>query len=158
MSLRAQLAASLLLAGAAALPIVPGAVRADDAAAITTESPDLTTTSGAEIYAHICRGCHMAGGTGAQGAGYYPKLAGDPKLVSWEYAAVTVLRGRKAMPAFGLSNDLPGPMHEVHLSDAQIAAVVNYVRTSFGNHWKNSVTAADVAKLPHPTESRVAGD
>jgi mono/diheme cytochrome c family protein len=56
------------------------------------------------------------------------------------------------MPAFGLSNDLAGPMREVHLSDEQVAAVVNFIRTNFGNHWKNTVTAADVAKLPHPTE------
>jgi len=152
MSARLLLGAALALAAAAALPSLPRVARADDAAAVTTETTDLATTSGAEIYAHICRGCHMPGGTGAVGAGYYPKLAGDPKLVSWEFAAVTVLHGRKAMPAFGLSNDLAGPMREVHLSDEQVAAVVNYVRTNFGNHWKNTVTAAEVAKLPHPTE------
>jgi mono/diheme cytochrome c family protein len=148
---RAVRAAALSLAAAASLAPGPRPARADDAAAVTT-ARDLATTSGAEIYGHICRGCHMPGGTGAVGAGRYPQLAGDPKLVSWEYAAVTVLHGRKAMPAFGLSNDMAGPMRAVHLSDEQVAAVVNYVRTHFGNHWKSTVTAADVAKLPHPTE------
>jgi mono/diheme cytochrome c family protein len=152
MSARLKIAAALTLMAAVSLPTVPGAARADDSAAVTTTTSDLATTSGAEIYAHICRGCHMPGGTGAVGAGYYPKLAGDPKLVSWEFAAVTALHGRRAMPAFGLSNDLAGPMREVHLSDEQVAAVVNFIRTNFGNHWKNTVTAADVAKLPHPTE------
>jgi mono/diheme cytochrome c family protein len=151
MSVRWALVAALTLAAAAALPMLPRAAQADDAAAVTT-TPDLATTNGAEIYAHICRGCHMPGGTGAVGAGYYPKLSGDPKLVSWEYAAVTVLQGRRDMPAFGLSNELPGPLRDVHLSDEQIAAVVNYVRTNFGNHWKNTITAADVGKLPHPAD------
>lgn len=152
MSARWVVVAVLVLTAAAALLVSSGAARADDSAAVTTTTPDLETTSGAEIYAHICRGCHMPGGTGAVGAGYYPKLAGDPRLESWEYAAVTVLHGRRGMPAFGLSNDLAGPLREVHLNDEQIAAVVNYVRTSFGNHWKKTITAADVAELPHPTE------
>jgi mono/diheme cytochrome c family protein len=37
-----------------------------------------------------------------------------------------------------------------HLSDAQIAEVVNYVRSNFDNHYKADVTAKQVAALPHP--------
>jgi mono/diheme cytochrome c family protein len=37
------------------------------------------------------------------------------------------------------------------LSDAQVADVVNYVRSHFGNQWKGSVTADQVAALPHPS-------
>jgi mono/diheme cytochrome c family protein len=37
-----------------------------------------------------------------------------------------------------------------HLSDAQIADVVNYVRSHFGNRWKDKATSAQVAALPHP--------
>jgi mono/diheme cytochrome c family protein len=107
--------------------------------------------SGAEIYAHVCQACHMPQAQGAVGAGHYPKLAGDPALVSWQYAALTVLNGKNGMPAFGL----PADQYEfvfgaVHLSDAQVAEVVNYVRSHFGNKWKSSVTAAQVAALPHP--------
>jgi mono/diheme cytochrome c family protein len=36
------------------------------------------------------------------------------------------------------------------LSDAQVAAVVNYVRTRFGNKFKANATAAQVGALPHP--------
>jgi mono/diheme cytochrome c family protein len=107
--------------------------------------------SGAEIYAHVCQACHMPQAQGAVGAGHYPKLAGDPALVSWQYAALTVLNGKNGMPAFGL----PADQYEfvfgaVNLSDAQVALVVNYVRSHFGNKWKASVTAAQVAALPHP--------
>ena len=35
----------------------------------------------------------------------------------------------------------------VTLSEAQIAAVINYVRTNFGNQYKDSITAAEVVAL-----------
>ena len=36
------------------------------------------------------------------------------------------------------------------LSDEKIAEVVNYVRSHFGNKYKDKVTASQIAKLPHP--------
>ena len=107
---------------------------------------------GADIYGHICQACHMAQGQGAVGAGHYPKLAGNRALVSWQYVALTVLNGKKGMPAFGLPGDpFIFPFGAVHLSDAQVADVVNYVRSHFGNKWKGNVTADQVAALPHPS-------
>jgi mono/diheme cytochrome c family protein len=121
---------------------------ADDSA--FTSTAGIGAVSGAEIYAHICQGCHMPQGQGAVGAGHYPKLAGDPALVSWQYVALTVLHGKDGMPAFGLPADQVLETRTVHLSDSQIADVVNYVRGNFGNHYKAAVTAAQVATLPHP--------
>ncbi len=92
--------------------------------------------TGEALYQGICQGCHMPNAKGAVGAGAYPALAGDPKLVAKAYPEVVVLRGQKAMPAFGPS-----------LSDAQVAAVVNYVRTHFGNSYSDSVTVEDVKAL-----------
>jgi len=107
---------------------------------------------GADIYSHICQGCHMAQGQGAVGAGHYPKLAGNSALVSWQYVALTVLNGKKGMPAFGLPGDPPiFPFGAARLSDAQVADVVNYVRCHFGNKWKGNVTADQIAALPHPS-------
>lgn len=137
-----HLAALLLTAGTAA-----GAY-ADDAGVAAAVAAG-GEVNGADIYAHICQGCHMPQGQGAVGAGHYPKLAGDPALVSWQFVAMTVLNGKNGMPPFGLPEDrfvLGG----VHLSDAQVAAVVNYVRTRFGSKTKDSATAARVAALPHP--------
>jgi len=133
--------AALLLTGSAA------AAYADD----STFSPAAASgnAGGAEIYAHICQSCHMPQGQGAVGAGHYPKLAGDPALVSWQYVALTVLNGKNGMPAFGL-REYEFIFGGVHLSDAQVAAVVNYVRSRFGNKLKGSATAAQVAALPHP--------
>jgi len=114
-----------------------------------TSSTTIATVNGAAVYAHICQGCHMPEGLGAAGAGRYPKLAGDPALVSWQYVALTVLNGKNGMPAFSLPAD-EFVFGAVRLSDAQVADVVNYVRSHFGNTYKGHVTAVQVAALPHP--------
>ena len=91
---------------------------------------------GATLFRAICQGCHMADARGAVGAGYYPALAANPKLSSATYPALVVLKGRHGMPPFG-----------DYLSDAQVAAVVNYVRTNFGNQYLDALTQPDVAGL-----------
>jgi mono/diheme cytochrome c family protein len=135
-------AAVLILIGAGAL-----GVRADDSAFNAVAA--VKDVGGEDIYRHICQGCHMPQGEGAIGAGHYPKLAGDPALASWQYAALMVLNGRDNMPAFGAASDLVWDGPTVHLSDAQVADVVNYVRSHFGNRFKDHTTEAEVAKLPH---------
>jgi len=88
--------------------------------------------SGEALYADICEGCHMPGGVGAVGAGTYPALARNPKLAATGYVLSLVINGRKGMPPFGS-----------FLTDQQVAAVVTYVRTHFGNEFSEEVTAAD---------------
>lgn len=90
--------------------------------------------SGEELYDNVCRACHMMDGKGATGAGSYPSLAANPNLESPGYPVTMVIHGRRAMPPFG------GMMN-----DAQIAAVVNYLRTHFGNNYTDMVTAQDVS-------------
>src|ERR1700716_812101 len=136
-----RLAVLLAAAGAAT------GVHADASRFTAAAGP--ANATGADVYGHICQGCHMAQGQGAVGAGHYPKLAGDPALVSWQYVALTVLNGKNGMPAFGLPAE-QFIFGGVHLSDAQVADVVNYVRSHFGNKWKGSVTADQVTALPHP--------
>jgi mono/diheme cytochrome c family protein len=137
--------ATLLLACAGTGAVVHG----DDA--LFTSTAGIGNMNGQQIYEHICTGCHMNGGQGASGAGFYPKLSGDRKLVSWEYAALTVLNGRNGMPPFGLPADQAQQTRAIQLSDAQVADVVNYVRSHFDNKFKPTVTPKDVAALPHPS-------
>jgi mono/diheme cytochrome c family protein len=141
------------LPGLAALLLTSlgGVAQADDSS--FTSTAGLANVGGAGIYTHICQGCHMPGAQGAVGAGHYPKLAGDPALVSWQYVALTVLNGRKGMPAFGLPADEVLETRSVHLSDAQVADIVNYVRSNFGNRYRDGITAKQVATLPHPGKS-----
>ena len=109
----------------------------------------LETATGEQIYQHICQACHMPDGRGAQGAGAYPALAENPKLASANYTATTVLLGRRNMPHFAPKNDLSGleEFAVMQLNDAEVAAVVNYVRSHFGNHYTDELTVADVAAL-----------
>ena len=89
--------------------------------------------TGEELFANVCQGCHMQGALGATGAGSYPSLAGNRNLESSGYPIYLVVNGRRGMPGFG---DM--------MSDDQIAAVVNYLRTHFGNNYEDRVTAKDV--------------
>ena len=101
----------------------------------TFGNPNMFTEQGGEaIYRSVCAGCHMPDGRGASGAGTYPSLAGDPRLAGFRYAIGVVLKGRNAMPSFGYS-----------LTNEQIAAVVHYIRTHFGNSFADAFTVADVA-------------
>jgi mono/diheme cytochrome c family protein len=138
--------ATLLLSAAAA-----AIARADDASFASVAK--ISSTSGEDIYSRICQGCHMPHGEGGIGAGHYPKLAGSVTLASWQFVALTVLGGRNGMPAFSAPADVTWDGPTVHLSDAQIADLVNYVRSHFGNNYKDRVTGAQVAKLPHPGTS-----
>jgi len=133
---------------AALLLSATAVAHADDSS--FTSTAGLANIGGEEIYSQICQGCHMSQGQGAIGAGHYPKLAGNPRLASWQYMALTVLGGRDGMPPFGLPADQVRETRTVHLSDAQIADVVNYVRSHFGNAYKDKVSASQVAELPHP--------
>jgi mono/diheme cytochrome c family protein len=94
--------------------------------------------SGEELYKGICQGCHMPNAKGAVGAGAYPALADDRRLAASIYPITVVVHGQRAMPSFGSE-----------LSDAQIANVINYVRTHFGNQYKDSVSPADVQAARH---------
>ena len=98
--------------------------------------PRLPYETGEEVYRKICQGCHMPDGKGAVGAGRYPALAENARLAAAAYPALTVLEGRAGMPPF-----------RGYLDDGQVAAVVNFVRTSFGNRYTDTVTADDVKKL-----------
>jgi mono/diheme cytochrome c family protein len=111
------------------------------------DATPFNTTDGRQIYEHICRGCHMPDAGGAVGAGHYPALAKDPTLVSRKYMALTILMGRRNMPAFGARHAIGFGGPAAVLSEAQIAAVINYVRSHFGNHYKDQITAEEVKAL-----------
>jgi cytochrome c6 len=77
--------------------------------------------AGLQTFMDNCSACHQATGKGIPGA--FPALAGnkfvqgDPKLV-----VTTLLNGRGGMPTF-----------RDELNDAQIASVLSYVRSAWGN-------------------------
>lgn len=98
---------------------------------------------GKKIFAANCAACHQATGLGIPGA--FPALKGnkfaqgDPALV-----IATVLKGRGGMPTFAES-----------LDDANLAAVISYVRSGWGNT-AAPVTEADVKAVRTSSNSAEA--
>ena len=126
----ARLAIMLLAAvGAPAL--------ADDAAvksAPMSRGWEFTEQGGADLFRNVCAACHQPDAQGAIGAAAYPPLAADKKLVSTDFMLAELFGGLRGMPAIGRM-----------MSDEQVADVVNYVRTHFGNSYPGGVSAADVS-------------
>ncbi|MEH0198687.1 cytochrome c [Caulobacter sp. CCNWLY153] len=108
--------AALVLAGAA-LPA---------ASALAAPPPGKT------LYDDNCAACHQASGKGVKGA--YPALAGAP-LVQGDAKPLLsiVLNGKNEMPGF-----------KDDLTDADLAGLLTYARTSWGNKGK-AITPAEIA-------------
>jgi mono/diheme cytochrome c family protein len=112
-------------------------VAADDASpqsAAMSHGWGFSEQGGADLFRNICAGCHQADAKGAVGAGAYPALVADEQLASADFMMRILLGGLRDMPPVGNM-----------MSDAQVADVVNYVRTHFGNDYPGSLSAADVA-------------
>jgi cytochrome c6 len=76
---------------------------------------------GKTLFAKNCAACHQASGKGIPGA--FPALAGNGFVQgAADNVATVLLKGRGGMPDFSGS-----------LDDGEIAQVLSYVRTSWGN-------------------------
>ena len=113
-----------------------------------------STAEGATVFAQNCARCHGASGAGV--SNNFPNLAHNEALGGARPGDVIsmVLGGfppwhpnQSAMPAFGAT-----------LSDQQIAAVTNYVRTSWGNNGAANATGDAVARLRPVTTQEVTLD
>ncbi|HWK63449.1 MAG TPA: cytochrome c [Rhizobiaceae bacterium] len=118
---------------AALLGATPAAL-ADSAGVTFSQGDKFGEESGQALYANVCAACHMDQGQGAVGAGRYPALAKNENLEAAGYPVTVVVHGLRSMPAVGTM-----------MSDEQVAAVVNYVRSNFGNKYEDKVSAEDVA-------------
>ena len=135
----APLALSCILVVGAGAQTTPATASASPVSADADSAPASSSISGltgAEIYANICAACHMPDAMGAVGAGFYPALASNPRLLGSRYPAYIVVKGMNGMP----------PMANM-LTDEQIADVVNYVRTNFGNDYPGPISATEIAAL-----------
>jgi len=126
-----------------ALLFAPSFVAAQNASNSPSGAPlssgfRFSETRGEQLFAAVCQGCHMPDGKGAVGAAAYPSLAGNKNLEAGGYPVGIVVRGQRGMPAFGAM-----------MSDDQVAAVVNYLRTHFGNDYHDEVTVQDI-KVARP--------
>jgi len=121
-----------ILAGESAFGQVPKGEAAYDSA------------KGRDSYIANCSACHQASGEGVPGV--FPPLKGSG-VVNKDDAAKhirTVLDGMQGARAGGVVYTSIMPPFAGTLGDAAIADIINYERTSWGNHGK-PVTAAQVA-------------
>ena len=99
-------------------------------------SPRFAAQDGETLFKSVCAACHMPNATGGSGAGFYPALAKNDKLAVSAYPVMMVMNGKGGMPPLGED-----------MTDAQVAAVVTYVRTHFGNSYTDAVSLDEVKQV-----------
>lgn len=102
-------------------------------AAVTADAPaTLFTTRGGLGYAQYCVTCHRQGGEGVKGI--FPPLAGNPTITSNDPETLLhiTLTGWKTPETVDHPRGFTMP-HFAELSDKEIAEILTFVRSSWGN-------------------------
>lgn len=88
---------------------------------------------GSQVYDNHCMSCHGPAGAGTPGV--FPALASDPVVLGKDATAhiSIVLKGLGRKRINGVTYGAQMPAFASQLSDAEIAAVVDHERTSWGN-------------------------
>jgi mono/diheme cytochrome c family protein len=109
---------------------------------------------GGQLFSLYCSACHGADGKGA-GAGAFPPLAGSPWVTGdGERAIKIILKGLHGpVEVLGKTYNLEMPPQGAMLPDDQIAAILTYVRSSWGNQ-AAPVTPEQVKSVRASTQSR----
>lgn len=103
-----------------------------------------TAAKGQQLFTQQCAVCHQATGLGVPTA--FPPLKGNAVVNDANPSTHihAVLHGVQDVVIDGVKYAAPMPEFGSHLSDADIAAIINHERTSWGNHGA-PVTAEQVA-------------
>ncbi|WP_042056551.1 c-type cytochrome [Acidomonas methanolica] len=132
------------------VPVPPVTVK--DAATTTqaVASADPAGHTGASVYLRECAICHQNDGSGVNRM--FPPLDGNPVIVSDNPTSVAnVIVNGGVLPPTNIAPSsvaMPGFAHGTHaLSDADIAAVTNFIREGWSNQAHGNVTAADIRTL-----------
>jgi len=120
---------------------------------VTSGQAAAPTRTGGEAYLSSCAFCHQPNGQGIPGM--IPALAGNPAVTAAgpENVIRVVLGGLEASHGLG-----PMPAVGRSMSDGDVAAAVNYVRTAWDNKAPANAQAGDVAELRSKTRTLLAGD
>ena len=136
-----------------AVPAKPPLAQLTRSAAVSTPSPTQaslrtgqTSTPGALIYLNNCAGCHQSSGKGAGST--FPALAQSSTVAALDATSLIriVLQGSNMHSTQTAPSALAMPGLEWRLSDANVAEVLTFVRSSWGNR-AEAVSAQSVAKV-----------
>lgn len=99
--------------------------------------------AGSKVYTANCSSCHQATGKGQPGV--FPPLAGNSVVTGPAADVISIVKNGKSGPITVKGTKYNGqmPAWKGTLSDGDIAAVVTYIRNSWGNK-AGAVTAAQV--------------
>lgn len=94
---------------------------------------DNAMRAGAAIYKDSCAACHKDDGSGE--THLFPRLAGSALVQSDDPTTLAhvVLSGTQAVSTIGAPTGPAMPAFDWRLNDAQVAAVITYIRNSWGN-------------------------
>ena len=146
-----------LFAGAAAVHSGvdgPGALAPPSGApASAVQGGGAAAVDGASVFSSRCAACHQATGQGLPGA--FPPLAGSEFVLGDEERVVRIVLHGLTGPVTVKGQSFNGamPAWADALSDAEIAAVLTYVRSSWGNS-AEAIATEQVAEERTKTASR----
>jgi mono/diheme cytochrome c family protein len=128
-------------------------ILAASACVLYTPSVARAQSDGKQVFSTTCAACHQASGEGVPGV--YPPLAGSEWVTGDEAKVVRILLHGVTGPieVAGETFNSMMPPWGATLKDADIAAVLTYVRSSWGNKGA-PVSAAKVASIRAATASR----
>ena len=103
--------------------------------------------TGATLYVDSCAACHKTDGSGYQR--FFPELAGNAVVQADDPTSLIhiVLTGNTLPGVQGAPSAITMPAFGWRMNDRQVADVVNFIRTSWGNTTSTVVTEKDVAKV-----------
>jgi mono/diheme cytochrome c family protein len=99
---------------------------------------------GSKIFLANCASCHQVDGKGVPGT--FPPLAGNAVVVGDPAKVIHIVKFGLTGPVVVGGKTFDGMMPGWHLSDADIAAVITYARSSWGNH-ASPVTSDQVSAV-----------
>ncbi|MDP9110660.1 MAG: cytochrome c [Candidatus Eremiobacteraeota bacterium] len=117
-----------------------------DSASATQTANGASAGNGAAVYSNNCSSCHQSQGTGTAGA--FPPLAKNPVVVGNATQVIHIVKYglQGAIKVNGQTYNGQMPKWQGTLSDPQIASVLTYIRSSWGNH-ASGVTQAQVSAV-----------
>jgi mono/diheme cytochrome c family protein len=112
-----------------------------------------SASDGERIYIQNCSSCHQPNGQGVKGT--FPPLAGNPTVVGFDVHVIHIVKfgltGKTVVDGVEYNGMMPAWGQS--LSDADIASVLTYIRSAWGNRAR-PITEARVAAVQRGLRTR----
>lgn len=121
----------------------------EESSALTAQqhSPEMkeSISRGAGIYNNFCASCHLSTGEGIKGV--FPPLANSDWLTEKREASIHAVKFGLKGPIKVNGEEYDNLMPALGLNDQEIADVMNYINSAWGNRIEKPVTEEEVAAI-----------